>query len=281
VGRGSFRGGFGAAGLEHDNRLRKRDLARGREKLAGIADRFHIDDDAARPGIVAQILDQVTPAHIEHRSDRYESAEADIFPLAPVEDGGTNGPALADQPEMSRAGHGTGEGGVQTRVRAHHAQAVGPDQADVATSRFAQNFPLQKHSTFADLAKSGADNDRALHSGIGALFHDARNRPCRCHDHRQLHAPGNRGDIGITGETQDRRVLRIHGVNRAGESAMHKIGDDRASHAAGSLGRSDDGDILGPEEHVQRRLAGLPLGRHTLMLCCRCVVPSRLWSCTT
>ena len=37
-------------------------------------------------GVVAQVVDQVAPADVEHRADRDERAEADVVPQAPVED---------------------------------------------------------------------------------------------------------------------------------------------------------------------------------------------------
>ena len=83
-------------------------------------------------GIVAEVVDQVAPADVEHRADGDEGAEADHFLQAPVEDGGAERAALADEADVAGPRHGGGEGGVQARQRAHHAQAVGADEAHVA-----------------------------------------------------------------------------------------------------------------------------------------------------
>ena len=63
---GGFGGGFGPAGFENNNGLGERHLTGRGEKRAGVADRFHVDDDAARVGVIAQIVDQITPVHVEH-----------------------------------------------------------------------------------------------------------------------------------------------------------------------------------------------------------------------
>ena len=60
---GRLRRGLAAPGLQHDDRLAERHLARGREERPGVADRFHVDDDAARAAVVAEVLDQAYPSN--------------------------------------------------------------------------------------------------------------------------------------------------------------------------------------------------------------------------
>ena len=97
--------GLGAAGLDDDDRLGQRHLARGREERPRVADRLHVDDDAVGVRVVAEVVDQVAPADVEHRADRDEGAEADVLAQAPVEDGGAQGAALADEGDVARPGH--------------------------------------------------------------------------------------------------------------------------------------------------------------------------------
>ena len=94
-------------------------------------------------GIVAQVVDQVAPADIHHGADRNERAEAHHFLEAPVQDRGAQRAALADEAHRAGPRDGGGEGGVQAGERAHHAQAVGADHADVGGLRFVQQLPLQ------------------------------------------------------------------------------------------------------------------------------------------
>ena len=74
-----------ASGLDHDDRLVERNFACRRQERAGVADRFHVNHDAVRPRIAAEVVDQVAPAHVQHRTGRDERAEAHVLAQAPVE----------------------------------------------------------------------------------------------------------------------------------------------------------------------------------------------------
>ena len=76
---------LGASGLNHNNRLGQGHLPRRRQKRSRVANRLHIDDDAVGMGVIAQVVDQVAPAHIEHRTQGDKGAKADIFPQAPIQ----------------------------------------------------------------------------------------------------------------------------------------------------------------------------------------------------
>ena len=78
---------FGSAGLDGDDRLAERDLPRGREKRTGVPDGLHVDEDALRMGIVAEALDQVAPADVNHGAHRNEGAESHQLAPAPIEYG--------------------------------------------------------------------------------------------------------------------------------------------------------------------------------------------------
>ncbi len=108
---------LGPARLDHDDRLGQRHLARRRQERPRIADRFHVDHDALGVRVVAEVVDQVAPADVEHRADRDERAEADVHLQAPVEDGRAEGAALADEADGARPGDLGGEGGVEAAAR--------------------------------------------------------------------------------------------------------------------------------------------------------------------
>src|SRR5438552_17871335 len=99
--RGGLGGLLGTAGFNHDDGFVQRYFSRGGEKRARVADRFHVDHDAARVRIVAQVIDQIAPTYVEHRTGRDEGAEADLLTQAPVENGGTHRAALADEGERA------------------------------------------------------------------------------------------------------------------------------------------------------------------------------------
>ena len=88
--------------FDHDDGLVQRNFARRRKERARIADRLHVHDDALRPGIISQVVDQVAPVDIEHRSHRNERTEPDHLLLRPVQNRRTQGPALADEAHIAR-----------------------------------------------------------------------------------------------------------------------------------------------------------------------------------
>src|SRR5262249_49754115 len=77
-----------------------------------------------------------------HGADADEAAKANVLFAGPVEDGGADGAALAEQGDPAWAGHAGGEAGIQAAGRVDHPQAVGTDQAQLALGRRA-DLPLQ------------------------------------------------------------------------------------------------------------------------------------------
>src|SRR5207237_10676079 len=135
--------------LEYDDGLIERNFAGGGEKGAGLADCFHIHDNAVGARVVAEIIDQVAPAHVEHGSDRHEGAEAHLLFLAPIQNGSAECAALADEGDVSRAGDVSGKRCVEAADGIHHAQAVGTDQTQAAALYAFQDLALQFLSLYA------------------------------------------------------------------------------------------------------------------------------------
>jgi hypothetical protein len=116
VGSGSLGSSLGASRLDDDDRFGQRHFAGSGEERPGVADRFHVDDDALGVRIVSQIIDEVAPVHVQHRADRDEGTEADVLAQAPVEDGGAQRAALADEAHTAAPGDRAGKGRVQPVV---------------------------------------------------------------------------------------------------------------------------------------------------------------------
>ena len=102
VGGGGFGGGVGATDFDDNDGLGQRHFARGGEESARVADGFHVANNAPGMRVVAEIVDEIAPADIEHRANRDEAAEADVFLEAPVEDGRAERAALADEGRRCR-----------------------------------------------------------------------------------------------------------------------------------------------------------------------------------
>jgi hypothetical protein len=75
---GGFRRSSGSADFDGDDRFRERDFPRSRKKRTRVADRLHVEQDAARVRIVAEMINQIAPVHIGHGADGNEGAETEL-----------------------------------------------------------------------------------------------------------------------------------------------------------------------------------------------------------
>src|SRR5262249_2747989 len=83
------------------------------EEGSSISYGFHVDDDALRLLVAAQIINEITPANINHRADGDKGAEANVFAHAPIQHRRTQGTALADKAYVAWSGHCVGKGSVE------------------------------------------------------------------------------------------------------------------------------------------------------------------------
>ncbi len=84
MGRGCLGRLIRAAGFDDYDGLGERNFASRRKKGAGIANRFHINDDAFGLGVIPEIVDEITPTHVEHGTQRDKGTETHILSQAPV-----------------------------------------------------------------------------------------------------------------------------------------------------------------------------------------------------
>src|SRR5262249_18783496 len=133
----------------------------GAEELADVADRLHVEDDAARVGVVAEVVDEVGEVHVEHGAHADEAAEADVGFPGPVEDGGADGAALAEQGDLAGPGHPGGEAGVEAADGVDDAQAVGADDAHAAAGGVA-DLGFEGPAGGAEFGEAGGDDDGRL-----------------------------------------------------------------------------------------------------------------------
>src|ERR1700722_20823245 len=86
--------GLGPASLYDDDGFRKSNLAGSGQKRAGIYHRLHVEQNALGMRIVAEVVDQISPTHIEHGTRGNDCAEPNLLAMAPVEDGAQQRSAL-------------------------------------------------------------------------------------------------------------------------------------------------------------------------------------------
>ena len=243
--------GRGAPGLDHDDRLGQRDLARGGDEGARIADGLHVDHDAVGVRIVAEIIDQVAPVDVEHRADGDAGAEADVFAETPVEHGCEQRAALADEAHRAGARHGARKGCVQVRHGAHHAQAIRADETHPA-ARPLGDLPFQLDAGLARLLETGRNDDRAFHAGRDAFADHAGHRRGGGDDDGQIDSFGHAGDVGIGPDAQHLFVLLVDRIDGAAERIADQVPQHGAPDAAFFFGRADHGYALGRKNGAQR-----------------------------
>jgi len=251
MGGGGLGGGGGAARLDDHDRLGDGYLAGGGEEGAGVADGLHIDHDRVGARVVAQVVDQVAPVDIQHRADGDEMAEADVFLQAPVQDGGAQRAALADEANATQAGHPGGEGGVQAADGTHHAQAVGADDAHPAAPRDLEDLLLQGRARRPGLLEAGGDDDRAGDAQVGAFLDQAGDGRRRGDDHGQIGLLRHGLDVRVGADAQHAVALGIDRVDRPAEGAADQVPEDGATDAADALAGANHGNIAREEDRIQ------------------------------
>ena len=186
------------------------------------------------------MINQIAPADIQHRAERDERAEADIFLQAPIQNRRAERAALAQKTDAAWFRHVGGERGVELGAGNHHAQTVRADNADVAAPGFFENLLLQRRTFRTRFLEAGGDDDHAMNAGGGTFLDDARHGFRRRDDDGEVGNFRQRGDVRIRLDPENHFLNRIAGKNFAGKTAGHQIAHHRATDAALALRRADD-----------------------------------------
>src|SRR5579863_9003433 len=105
--------------------------------------------------VVPEIVNEIPPPDIEHRSQGDERGKAEQVPQAPVEDRGAESAALADERDVSGKGYGSRERGVEAVDRAHHPQAVRSDQPGFSPVQVSEDLSFQGGACLTGFLESG------------------------------------------------------------------------------------------------------------------------------
>ena len=159
---GGFGGGFGAAGFDDDDRFAEGNFARGGEEGASVADGFHVEKDALGVVVGAEVGEEIAPADVEHGAGGNDGAEADVFGETPIENGGEERAALAEESDAAGAGDVLGEGGVEAEPRVHDAEAVGADEARGTLAELRLDFFFEGNAFGAFFFEAGGDDNEWL-----------------------------------------------------------------------------------------------------------------------
>ena len=205
--------------------------------------------------IVAEVVDQVAPVHVEHGTDGHEGAEADILPQAPVEHCSAERATLADESHVTGPGDSVGEGRVQAADRIHRAQAVGADEPHLAADSLG-NLPLQFFAVLAEFLEASRDDDAGRNTQLHGFGDDTGDGVGRRYHHDQVHLVGQVSQAGVSLDPEHIGALGIHRKNRAAEGAPEQVPQHRAAYATGTLGSPDHGNALGEKKRIKGVASG-------------------------
>ncbi len=240
------------AGLDDDDRLRESHLASGREEGAGVADRLHVDDDAPGRRVVSEVVDDVAPAHVEHRAERDDRAEADLLAGAPVENGREERAALAHEADGPGCGDPRRERRVEAGRGAHHAEAVRPDDSHPVGACRREDLALQLRPFGTDLLEPCGDDHHGLDARGRALLDGGGDRHGRRRDDDELRDLGERREVRVGAHAEDAGPLLVDRVHGAAEGAADQVPEDGPADATLFLRCTDDRDGGRREERLQR-----------------------------
>ena len=240
-----------ASALEDDDRFSQRYLARRREEGACVAHRLHVDEDALRPPIVVEVVDHVAPPDVQQGPQGDEGAEADVFLKAPVEDGGLQRAALAEEGDLAFAGHRPRERRVQAGEGGHDPEAVRPDDAHPSGASDLEDLPLQPQSFSPTLPETGGDDDRAADSGLDTLADHARHHRRRCGHDREIDLLRSRAHAWPSLDPQHVGALRVDGEDGPPEGVGNQVAEDRAAYGAFLLAGPNHGHAARGEKDFQ------------------------------
>ena len=257
VGSGGLGGGVGASGLDDNDGLRERDLAGRADEGPGVSDGFHVEHDGVGAGVVAEVVDQVAPSHVEHGTHRDERAEADHLGDAPVENRGTERAALADEGDAAGTRNGLSPGGVESLERVHDADAVGTDDAHAASLEPLLDLVFELLPAFSVFAETGGNDDPTLHPGCNAIGDDVGNRCGRRSDDGQFNSFGHGRDRRICLDAQHIGVMRVDREDGAAKRIAEQSPEDIAANGVGALGSANHGHALWRENRVKRMAFGV------------------------
>ena len=102
--------------------------AQGAHETARIGDALHAHDDALRLRVGGQEVEHVGNVHHGIGAQRHDGRKPDTVATRPVQDGRGQCPRLADQCQRALCRQRPSQAGVETRMRALKAQAVGAQQ---------------------------------------------------------------------------------------------------------------------------------------------------------
>ena len=134
-------GRFVAPAFQHQDRLVARGCPRRGEKVAGVVQLVHIDQNGAGDAVAGELIQQLAEVDIAVIAKGDKGGKAQFMLLGPIENGGADGGGLRQKGDLPRLGGNGGKAGVDPLAGQQHPHAVGAEQANAIL--LADPFQLQ------------------------------------------------------------------------------------------------------------------------------------------
>jgi len=204
--------------------------------------------------IIAEVVDQVAPAYVEHGAGGDDRTETDLLAMAPVEDGAQERSTLAEEGDVAGLGWIFGEGGIQANRWIHDSETVGTDQAQGTTLQLLFDLLFEGSAFYTTLFESSRNHDRGLRAGIDALCNDLSNRCRRSGDYGQVYWMRDIANALVSFESEHFVMLGVDGIDFAPKGIAQQILENSPADGAGTAGGADHGHRRWSEQCVQALL---------------------------
>ena len=253
MGRSGLRALRHAAGFDDHDRLDSGGGARRRHELAGILDRFDVEQDGLGLFIQREVIEQIGDIDVELVADRNDSGKADGALRRPIHHARGNGAGLRDQRQISRSRHVRGKARIETDAGHHDAQAIRADQPHAVFLRGPLRRIRQRART---MAEPGTDNDRARRAAAARLIDQACDRAGRRGEDNEFGRKSQFCDAADGRDTVDLGIARIDEAELALELSLANIVENGAADRA--MART------GPDQRdgTRRKQIFQAIGRH-------------------
>ena len=158
MGRGRLRALRHASGFDDDDGLDPCGGARRGHELAGVLDRFDIEQDRPRLAVHREVVKQIGDIDVELVADRNDAGETDRALRRPIHHAGGDRARLRDQRQVSGTWHVGGEAGVEICAGHHDAKTIRSDQPHSIFVRGTLGGFRQRARA---VAEPGGDDERA------------------------------------------------------------------------------------------------------------------------
>jgi hypothetical protein len=243
-----------AGALHHDHGLHGRRTPGETGELAGVADRFEIQQDHIGVGVLVPVLQKVVAGHIRAVARGDEGGQAGTAPVQPGEQGDADRAGLGEQADAA-GGRGLGsQRGIEADgVRgADDAEGVRADDAHPVRAGLPHELALALSARGTALGVSGGQDHQALDAVLAAVGHHVRHPLGRNGDDGEIDGLPDLADGTEGGDAVHLALVlqegAVHGVRTACEPGMKKVAQYGAADAAGRAAGADDGDRTGHEE---------------------------------